>query len=102
MGRKAIDLFEELVSNKPLDEELVFTHGDYCLPNVIMENQRVSGYIDWGRAGVADKYQDLALAIRSISYNFGKDYVPYFLAGYGIKELDESKVDFYQLMDEFY
>ncbi|MDW0117164.1 aminoglycoside 3'-phosphotransferase [Sporosarcina thermotolerans] len=102
MGRKAIDLYEELVAKRPLDEELVFTHGDYCLPNVIMENQRVSGFIDWGRAGVADIYQDLALAIRSISSNFGKEYVPFFLEGYGITELDESKVEFYQLMDEFY
>lgn len=101
-GGKATDLFKELISKRPLNEELVFTHGDYCLPNIIMENQRVSGFIDWGRAGVADKYQDLALAIRSISSNFGKEYVPYFLAGYGMNEVDESRVDYYQLMDEFF
>ena len=67
-----------------------------------LENERVSGFIDWGRAGVADKYQDLALAIRSISSNFGKEYVHFFLVGYGIADLDESKVDYYQLMDEFF
>ncbi|MDN4607685.1 APH(3') family aminoglycoside O-phosphotransferase [Sporosarcina highlanderae] len=101
-GRKAIELFEELVLKRPLDEELVFTHGDYCLPNVIIEKQKVSGFIDWGRAGIADKYQDLALAIRSITSNFGKEYVPFFLTGYGMTDLDETKVDFYQLLDEFY
>jgi aminoglycoside phosphotransferase len=26
------DLLEYLITNKPKDEELVFTHGDYCLP----------------------------------------------------------------------
>ncbi|MFC5602764.1 APH(3') family aminoglycoside O-phosphotransferase [Sporosarcina koreensis] len=102
IGRKASELFEELVSKRPLREELVFTHGDYCMPNIIVENQRVSGFIDWGRAGVADKYQDIALAIRSISSNFGKEFVPFFLAGYEIKDVDESKVDYYQLMDEFF
>lgn len=101
-GKSAGELFEELISNRPLNEELVFTHGDYCLPNIIIENQRVSGFIDWGRAGGADKYQDLALAIRSISSNVGKEYVPYFLEGYGINDVDESRVDYYQLMDEFY
>ena len=102
IGRKASDLFEELISKRPLHEELVFTHGDYCLPNVIMKNRRVSGFIDVGRAGLADKYQDLALAIRSITSNYGKEFVPFFLAGYGIKDLDESKVEYYQLMDEFF
>lgn len=101
-GRKTRDLFKELITKRPLHEELVFTHGDFCLPNVIVENKRVSGYIDWGRAGVADKYQDLALAIRSISSNFGKEYVCFFLEGYGITNLDETKVDYYQLMDEFF
>ncbi|MFS0690000.1 APH(3') family aminoglycoside O-phosphotransferase [Sporosarcina sp. 179-K 8C2 HS] len=101
-GRKATELFKELITNRPLNEDLVFTHGDYCLPNVIVENKRVSGFIDWGRAGVADKYQDLALAIRSITSNFGKEYVPFFLAGYGFTDVDESRVDYYQLMDEFF
>lgn len=101
-GRKARDLFKELITKRPLHEELVFTHGDYCMPNVIVENQKVSGFIDWGRAGIADKYQDIALAIRSISSNFGKEFVPFFLAGYGIKDVDGSKIDYYQLMDEFY
>ncbi|WP_060204919.1 APH(3') family aminoglycoside O-phosphotransferase [Sporosarcina koreensis] len=101
-GRKARDLFDELLSNRPVTEELVFTHGDFCLPNVIMENKKVSGFIDWGRAGIADRYQDLALAIRSISSNFGKEYVPYFLSGYEIIDMDESKTEYYQLMDEFY
>ena len=101
-GRKASDLLKELISKRPLHEELVFTHGDFCLPNVIVENKKVSGFIDLGRAGVADKYQDLALAIRSISSNFGKEYVRFFLAGYGMTDVDESMVEYYQLMDEFF
>ena len=33
-GRSAEDLFRELLINRPAEEDLVFTHGDYCLPNM--------------------------------------------------------------------
>ncbi|WP_332697075.1 APH(3') family aminoglycoside O-phosphotransferase [Halalkalibacter lacteus] len=101
-GFKPKELFDELISKKSIIEDLVFTHGDYCLPNIIIDEGKVSGFIDWGRAGVSDRYQDLALAIRSISYNFGREHIPIFLKEYGVKELDESKIFYYQLMDEFF
>ncbi|MGM0903473.1 MAG: APH(3') family aminoglycoside O-phosphotransferase [Bacillota bacterium] len=101
-GLKTKELYKELISNKPNNEDLVFTHGDYCLPNIIIDKGKVSGFIDLGRAGVADRYQDLALAIRSITSNFGSEYIPFFLKEYGLKELDETKVAYYQLMDEFF
>ncbi|MDQ3042962.1 MAG: aminoglycoside 3'-phosphotransferase, partial [Acidobacteriota bacterium] len=56
-GRTAEDLFEELLATVPPDEDLVFTHGDYCVPNVIIENGNLSGFVDWESAGVADRYQ---------------------------------------------
>lgn len=101
-GCTAEELLERLIRQKPADEDLVFTHGDYCLPNVILKDGQVSGFIDWGRAGIADRYQDLALAIRSIKHNFGEEHVGQFLDAYGMKQLDEPKVFYYQLMDEFF
>jgi aminoglycoside phosphotransferase/RimJ/RimL family protein N-acetyltransferase len=101
-GRKSEELLTELKANRPTSEELVFTHGDYCLPNIIIEQGKISGFIDWGRAGVADKYQDLALAARSIAYNFGREYVNTFFEAYGIEEIDQEKVEYFQLLDEFY
>ncbi|MEC0271079.1 APH(3') family aminoglycoside O-phosphotransferase [Paenibacillus anseongense] len=101
-GRKAKDLAQELLRLRPETEDLVFTHGDYCLPNIILKDGRVHGFIDWGRAGMADRYQDIALAIRSIRYNFGHEYVQTFLDAYGMPTLDEAKVHYYQLLDEFF
>lgn len=102
IGRKADELFDELLSKRPSKEHLVFTHGDFCLPNVIVEEGIVSGVIDWGRAGIADNYQDLSLAIRSITSNYGKEFVPFFLKGYGVTELDTDRIYYYQLLDEFF
>jgi aminoglycoside phosphotransferase len=101
-GRKAADLFEELLRTKPAGEELVFTHGDFCLPNILIEGGRLSGFVDWGRAGIADRYQDLALAARSLAHNHGADWVPLLFQEYGIPQPDASRVEFYKLLDEFF
>jgi len=100
-GRTAEDLFEELLASKPLDEDLVFTHGDYCVPNVILENGKLSGFVDWKTAGVADRYQDIALLTRSVLDNFGKEWEESVYKIYGI-EPDYKKIHFYRLFDEFF
>ncbi|MBC7790567.1 MAG: aminoglycoside 3'-phosphotransferase [Anaerolineae bacterium] len=107
-GRRAADLFAELVASAPASEDLVFTHGDFCLPNVILRRSEpggdveIAGLVDCGRAGVADRYQDLALAVRSITYNHGSEFVPAFLRRYGLARPDEEKLSFFTLLDEFF
>lgn len=100
-GRTTEGLFEELLATVPTDEDLVFTHGDYCVPNVILENGSLSGFVDWGSAGVADRYQDIALLTKSVWYNFGVDWEKTVFEIYGI-EPDWEKVHFYRLLDEFF
>lgn len=100
-GRTCEDLFQELLETKPEKEDLIFTHGDYCLPNVILENGKLSGFVDWGSAGVADKYQDIGLITRSIESNFGAEWTKMFFEIYGI-EPNWEKINFYQLLDEFF
>jgi aminoglycoside phosphotransferase len=100
-GKTAEDMFERLLSAKPEGEDLVFTHGDYCVPNVILENGKLSGFVDWGNAGVADRYQDVALLTRSISHNFDDGWEKKIFEIYGI-EPDPKKIEFYKLLDEFF
>lgn len=97
-------LYEQLLRDRPAEEDLVFTHGDFCLPNVLIDRSRnrVSGFVDWSRAGVADRYQDLALAARSLAHNFGPGYEPLLWEAYGLERPDVAKVGYYQLLDEFF
>lgn len=90
---------DELMEHAPA-ETLVFTHGDYCLPNVITLGPRLSGVIDWDHAGLADPYVDLASCLWSLKYNYGerdsKDmWIPLFLEVYGLDALDDEKLGFY-------
>ena len=101
-GKTAAEIYRELLLLKPRDEDLVFTHGDYCLPNIIINNKEISGFIDLSRAGIADRYQDIALAIRSIRSNLGSDLEQQFFKEYGIVTPDYNKIEYYKLLDEFF
>jgi aminoglycoside 3'-phosphotransferase-2 len=102
LGRSAADLFHELVTTRPVSEDQVLTHGDYCLPNVILRGTVLAGFVDVGRAGRADPYRDLALASSSIACNLGAAWVAPFFAHYGLAAPDPAKLAFYRLLDEFF
>lgn len=93
---------DQLIENMP-EEDLVFTHGDYCLPNIIIDEEfgHVVGFVDLGRAGIADRYHDLALCLRSIEYNIGNDFSRTLLKAYGLFTVwDEKKIDFFQNLED--
>ena len=104
LGRSAADLFAELCEKRDVAEDLVVTHGDFCLPNVLITptGDGSAGFVDVGRAGVGDRYQDLALAARSVVFNLGPEWVPRFFDAYGISHVDTDKVALFQLLDEFF
>ncbi|MCG7860465.1 phosphotransferase, partial [Flavihumibacter sediminis] len=75
---------------------------DYCPDNLILDDGVVSAFIDMDWGGVADRYQDLALAIRSLKHESLDNLIPLFLHNYGLTYLDENKLLFYTLLDEFF
>ena len=91
-------------------EEFVFSHGDYCLPNVFLSQEGVCGFLDLGRAGIADIYEDIYMCLWSMRYNFvtlgGMKEERFlkckeiFFHALGMKE-DFEKLRLYALMDEF-
>lgn len=96
----------ELHATRPAVEDLVVCHGDLCLPNVLFDPSTcaLTGILDVGRLGVADRYTDLALATRSIT-DLNPQYDPRlsdrFLHRYGMDTPDQARMTFYRLLDEF-
>jgi aminoglycoside phosphotransferase len=103
-GDSAQRLYARLQSTRPRHEDLIFVHGDYCFPNILLDPKTlaVNGFIDWGRSGIADRYQDLALAARSIVRNLSERWVGHFFEVYGLDRVDVQKIRYYQLLDEFF
>lgn len=102
-GCTAENLLEELYRLKPSDkEDIVVTHGDACLPNFMANNGSFNGFIDCGGLGLADRHQDLALACSSIHSNLGKEWIAAFLTTYSGPAIDETKMAYYRLLDEFF
>ncbi len=106
LGRTAEEIYKMVLDKRPRTEDLVFTHGDYCLPNIIIRNKKLSGFIDLGRSGIADKYQDIALLVRSLKYKFKVDnpqvLIDIFFEKYGLSDIDYSKIEYYILLDELF
>ncbi len=107
VSQEALDRFgsaegilKYLKKNK-FKEDLCFSHGDISLPNIFAYNKEFSGFIDVGDCGVADKWFDIAIVIRSIIRNFGKEYVSEFLNKLNV-EYDEFKYDYYMLLMQLY
>jgi len=99
-----MELYHWLVENRP-PEELCFTHGDFCLPNIFIDGESITGFIDLGRGGIADKWQDIALCVRSLRYNLHdteqQKYIDLLFTHLGI-EANEEKINYYILLDELF
>ena len=103
------ELIQWLYDHKPAYEP-VLSHGDYCLPNVFIENGKLSGLIDLGNSGIADKWEDIAMCYRSLKHNFdgtygGKvyeDFRPEMLFEKLGIEPNWEKIKYYIWMDELF
>lgn len=99
-------LFDWLVKQRP-PEENVLSHGDYCLPNIFCDKKGLTGYIDLGYAGVADKWVDIEMVQWSMWANstgqFGGKCRAFdrklLFDALGISP-DEDRLRYYRLLSE--
>ncbi|MCH9277285.1 aminoglycoside 3'-phosphotransferase [Bifidobacterium amazonense] len=71
----------------------VLLHGDYCLPNVILDDWSFSGFVDLDCAGLGDRHVDVFWALWTLRFNLHTDaYRDYFLDAYGRDLVDEEKL----------
>ncbi len=85
--------------------DAVVCHGDLCLPNIVVdpETLKVSGFIDLGRLGSADRYADLALLLANSRETWEDEAQALaadtlFADRYGLV-LDRDRLDFYLHLD---
>jgi aminoglycoside 3'-phosphotransferase-2 len=100
-GWTAGEMLAWVQTHQPPSGDRVVTHGDACVPNIIAHDGRFSGFVDCARLGVADPWQDLALACRSLIQNCGREHVQGFLDAYGTA-WDEERYRYYGGLDNLF
>ena len=68
-------------------------HGDACLPNVMIREDRFSGFIDCGAAGFGNRHSDLFWTVWSLAFNLKTDaWADRFLDAYGRDAYDPEQM----------
>ncbi|WP_046214500.1 aminoglycoside 3'-phosphotransferase [Paenibacillus wulumuqiensis] len=83
----------------PVDNVII--HGDYCLPNLIMDHYEFRGFVDNGYGGIGDRNYDIYWGLWTLNYNLDTEqYHDIFLDAYGRQDVDMEGVHYFsQLVD---
>ena len=91
--RSAEEAWRVLVDGRAELTNEVLLHGDYCLPNIMLDNWKLSSFIDLGNAGVGDRHVDLFWGAWTLGFNLGTDkYRDIFFDAYGRDKIDFEKL----------
>lgn len=89
--RSAKEAYDVLSAGKEALQSRVLLHGDYCLPNIILNNWKLSGFIDVGSGGVGARHIDIFWGVWTLWFNLKTNqYRDRFLDAYGRDKADES------------
>lgn len=93
---KAISMFHnadasDCVLKNNYSDGNTLIHGDFCLPNILVKDNKVVGFIDLGDSGIGDPWRDYAWCIWSLEYNLkSKNYTPLLLSKLNINFNEEK------------
>ncbi len=77
----------------PLVKHDALLHGDYCLPNILLDDFKFTGFIDVGNGGAGDRHFDLFWGIWTLQYNLQTNaFMNRFLDGYGREKVDLDRL----------
>lgn len=99
-GWSAKRVWEEMIALLPFPPDPAVTHGDFSLDNILMDKGVVTGVVDVGLVGVADRYQDLAILAECLT-EFDEGWDAALFRAYGV-DRDERKRRFHLCLDEFF
>ena len=63
----------------------------------MLQGDAVTGYVDLGELGAADRWSDVAVGAWSVEWNFGAELQPLYYESYGI-DPDPERIRFYRLL----
>lgn len=92
------DILEFLKNNKPKDRVLV--HGDYSLPNILIDENGEVGLIDLGDVSISSKYFDFFYLRKSLIRNKKIDKLDELLKSYGRIKLNENYMKWIAIVDK--
>ena len=78
------EAWNEIEKNGKYLKNEVLLHGDYCLPNIMLDRWRLSGFIDVGNGGIGDRHVDVFWGMWTLYFNLKTEkYTQRFLDAYG-------------------
>ncbi len=96
------DAYRIAKETMPYLKREVLIHGDYCLPNIMLDDWKFSAFIDVGNGGVGDRHIDLFWGLWSLGYNLKTDkFSDWFLDAYGKDKVDFDKLEGISAMECF-
>lgn len=85
--------YAALQAGKGALRDEVLLHGDYCLPNIMLDSWRFAGFIDVGNGGIGDRHVDLFWGAWSLWFNLKTDaYRDRFFDAYGRDLIDHDRL----------
>ena len=93
-------LGESLAAVGDDESDVVVVHGDLRLDRILVDGGELSGVVGWHRAGVGDRYADLATVAADVAEHISPQALGPFLAAYGLELPSLAKVDAHALLDQ--
>ncbi len=98
----AVQAWEYIQANRHLLKSDTLLHGDYCLPNIMLDDWRFSGFIDLDGAGVGDRHVDLFWGAWTLNFNLHTNrYRDRFFDAYGRDKIDPSVIELIEIIERF-
>ena len=83
--------FDMVLKNGKFLKNDTLLHGDYCLPNIMLDDWNFSAFIDLDNAGVGDKHVDIFWGMWTLEFNLKTDaFADRFLDAYGRENIEEE------------
>jgi len=90
-SRLTLKELRDIVDQGPGNQIRVLTHGDWCMPNIMMDDEgRVTGIVDLGELHVGDEKLDPAIMSWTIRANMGNQWEDRYLNSLNINSQDDG------------